>query len=251
MTHVSLQNVSLTFPVFELSGRSLKKQAVRTLVGGRVSEEDSGVRLIEALRDVSLELKEGDSLGLMGHNGAGKSTLLRVVAGIYEPTSGCITTKGRVTPLLDIGLGVDFESTGYQNIILRALYLGHSMKHVKAHMDEIADFSELGDFLDMPVRTYSSGMLSRLLFSVSTFFETDILLIDEGIIVGDPAFQKKSIKKMKEVLANTGILIAASHATGFLNQFCKIKCLMQEGMVVGFDGFSEVSDCQLIERTGS
>ena len=231
MVSIELKNVSLQLPVYEVAARSLKKQVARTLVGGSMTT-GSHVTVIEALNHLDLSLKAGDRVGLVGHNGAGKSTLLRVIAGIYEPSAGEMNIQGRVTPLLDNGLGVDLEASGYENIVLRGLYLGHTRREIAAHMDEIAAFTELGSYLDMPARTYSNGMLSRLLFSVSTHFDADILLIDEGIVAGDAAFQVKAGERLRSFIGRVGILVIASHADAFLDQYCDRRIAMQQGRIV-------------------
>lgn len=231
MTSIILRDVSLHLPIYEVAARSLKKHVVRSLVGGAVSSSAGQVTVVTALDGVSLEFRSGDRVGLVGHNGAGKSTLLRLLAGIYEPTAGELVINGRVTPLLENSLGLDHEATGYENIVLRGIYLGRTRREIAAHIDEIAAFTELGTFLDMPTRTYSAGMLSRLVFAVSTHFDTDILLIDEGISAGDAAFQEKASARLESLIGRVGILLVASHSEAFLSQYCDSRLLMERGRI--------------------
>jgi ABC-type polysaccharide/polyol phosphate transport system ATPase subunit len=188
--------------------------------------------VVEALNGVSLELEQGARVGLMGHNGAGKTTLLRVMAGIYPPNSGEIHTTGRVTSLLDIGLGINPNASGRENIYLRSLYMGKSRKETDLVIDDIAEFAELGPFLSMPVRTYSAGMQTRLLFAISTAFQADILLLDEGIGAGDAEFAERARKRLKQYIDKAGILVLASHDTGLLNTFCRDIIKMEAGKII-------------------
>src|SRR3954466_5721566 len=160
MVRIETRAASVDFPIFDAKSRSLKK-AVLGMVGGNISSENHKVPVIEALRDISLTIEEGYRVALVGHNGAGKSTLLRLLSGIYEPTSGTAVVQGRVAPIFDLGVGMDPEITGYENIMIRGLFLGMSRKQMESRVDEIADFTELGDFLAMPLRTYSTGMRGR------------------------------------------------------------------------------------------
>jgi ABC-2 type transport system ATP-binding protein len=164
------------FPIFDAKSRSLKKTVIG-LVGGNIAT-DTKVPVIEALRDITLTLERGDRVGLVGHNGAGKSTLLRLLAGIYEPTRGAAVVQGRVAPVFDLGVGMDPEISGLENIIVRGLFLGMSRKQMEERIDDIADFTELGDFLRMPLRTYSTGMRIRLALGVVTSIDPEILILD-------------------------------------------------------------------------
>ncbi len=231
MPSVSIKNVTVNYPVFELSGRSLKKQVANTVVGGKFASFANGVGLVTALDDISLELKAGDRMALVGHNGAGKSTLLKLIAEIYEPSFGTVEIHGQVAPLLDIGLGLDPDATGYENIVMRGLYLGQSLRSIHKHRDEIGAFSELGAFLEAPVRTYSAGMLSRLLFSVATFFDCEILVIDEGLVVGDAGFQAAASERLDRLIDNSGILVFASHSIPMLQQYCNLGAVMNHGRI--------------------
>lgn len=199
-----------------------------------MSRSSSDVVVIDALRGISMELENGDRLGLIGHNGAGKTTLLRVVSGIYEPTQGRIMVSGRVTPLIDIRLGLEMEASGYENVLLRGLYLGRSRKETEAVMDDIAEFCELGPFLDLPVRTYSAGMLSRLLFATSTAFNPEILVLDEGIGAGDAAFMHKVKLRLGRFMEAASIVVMASHSPWFLREHCNICAVVERGQIISF-----------------
>jgi lipopolysaccharide transport system ATP-binding protein len=167
---------------------------------------------IKALSNVTLQLKDGDRLGIMGPNGAGKSTLLRTLAGVYLPTSGTIEVRGRVASLIDISLGMDGEATGFENIRMRGIMMGLSLKQIKLMEEEIAEFSGLGDFLHMPIRTYSTGMHMRLGFAVSTAVDADIILMDEWLSVGDSEFIQKAEKRLEYCIGRTSFLVIASHS---------------------------------------
>lgn len=218
------------FPIFDAKTRSLKKAFVGK-AGGGIGRNDSNVVVVEALKNINLSLREGDRIGLVGHNGAGKSTLLRLLAGIYEPTSGATQIRGRVAPVFDLGVGMDPEISGYENIIIRGLFLGQSRKQMKAKIDEIADFSELGEYLNMPLRTYSTGMRIRLALGVVTSIDPEILLLDEGIGAVDAEFMKKARKRLGELVDRSGILVFASHSNDFLAQLCDSALWIEHGEI--------------------
>ena len=187
--------------------RSLKK-AFLGKAGGAIGRNSSDVVVVEALKNITMNLKDGDRVGLVGHNGAGKSTLLRLLSGIYEPTRGSASIRGRVAPVFDLGVGMDPEISGYENIIIRGLFLGQTRKQMLAKMDEIADFTELGDYLDMPLRTYSTGMRVRVAMGVVTSIDPEILLLDEGIGAVDAEFMKKArirLQQVGEALGHPGV----------------------------------------------
>ena len=204
MPSIELNNVSVMFPVYSAGSRSLKNALVAATTGGRIGSEAKHV-VIQALDQVSLQFHDGDRVALIGHNGAGKTTLLRVLAGIYEPRVGSVRIEGRVTPMFDINLGIDPESTGYENIILRGLYLGLTRAEILARRDSVAEFTELGPFLDIPVRTYSAGMQARLAFAMATCIEPEILLLDEGIGAGDASFLEKANERLDHFIKKAGI----------------------------------------------
>jgi ABC-2 type transport system ATP-binding protein len=234
MSVINLQNVSVDLPVFEMGGRSLKNRLAGLGRSNRIAKDDDGVVVVRALDDLNLSLKEGDRVGLIGRNGAGKSTLLRVLAGIYHPTSGQIYTTGRIVPLLDISLGMDELSTGRQNIRLRGLLLGMSDAEIRRKMEEISIFTELGDHLDLPLRTYSNGMRLRLAFAVSTAVDADILLLDEVIGVGDTSFMKKAEERMLNLQNRAKIVVLASHSDKVIRQMCNKALWMDRGRLQAF-----------------
>lgn len=229
---IRLEHVSVAFPVYDLFARSAKNRLISAGTGGRLAT-DAGHRMtVQALDDVTLTLQHGERVALIGHNGAGKTTLLRVLAGIYEPTGGRVEVSGRVAPLFDVSLGMDPEATGYENIVLRGLFLGLSRAEIDARVGEIADFTELGDFLHLPIRTYSDGMRARLTFAVSTSIDPEILLLDEGIGAGDAAFMEKARMRMEKFVARAGILVLASHSQELIRSLCTRAILVERGCVV-------------------
>lgn len=227
------------FPIFDAKSRSLKK-AVLGSAGGAIGRNASNVVVVEALNDITLSLREGDRIGLVGHNGAGKSTLLRLLSGIYEPTRGAARIRGRVAPVFDLGVGMDPEISGYENIIIRGLFLGQTRKQMKAKIDEIADFTELGDYLGMPLRTYSTGMRVRLAMGVVTSIDPEILLLDEGIGAVDAEFMKKARIKLADLVSRSGILVFASHSNDFLAQLCDSAMWIDHGRIRQRGGIEEV-----------
>lgn len=239
MAEIQLHNVSVAFPIYDASSRSLKKRLVGAATGGRIQSE-AGPSVVQALEGVTLHFRHGDRIGLVGHNGAGKTTLLRVLAGIYEPGGGTVKVDGNVAPLFDISLGMDAESTGYENIVLRGLYLGLSHDEIRSRMDEIADFTELGSFLDMPIRTYSAGMRIRLAFAVSTSIQPDILLLDEGVGAADAAFLAKTQRRLQEFTDKAAIIVLASHSEALIGQMCRTVVLMEHGRVAGVGDTDEI-----------
>lgn len=239
MPAIELNNVSVTFPVYSAGSRSLKNAMIAATTGGRIGNQANHV-VIQALDQVSLSFEHGDRVALIGHNGAGKTTLLRVLAGIYEPNVGDVRIEGTVTPMFDISLGIDPDFTGYENIMLRGLYLGLSKSEIMARVDEIAEFTELGSFLELPVRTYSLGMQARLAFTMSTCIDPDILLLDEGIGAGDAAFLDKANERLNAFVGKAGILILASHSPQLIGKFCNKAVLMEHGHVLATGALDDV-----------
>ncbi|GAB3944277.1 ABC transporter ATP-binding protein [Corynebacterium tapiri] len=230
MVSIDTYNACVDFPIFDAKSRSLKK-AFLTTAGGAIGKNSSNTVVVEALKDINLHLREGDRVGLVGHNGAGKSTLLRLLSGIYEPTRGSADVRGRVAPVFDLGVGMDPEISGYENIIIRGLFLGQTRAQMRKRMDDIAEFSELGDYLAMPLRTYSTGMRVRLALGVVTSIEPEILLLDEGIGAVDAAFMAKARGRLEELVQRSGILVFASHSNDFLAQLCSTALWVDHGQI--------------------
>jgi ABC-2 type transport system ATP-binding protein/lipopolysaccharide transport system ATP-binding protein len=231
MACIKLEDVSVTFPIYSAGSRSLKGLMLSATTGGRIGKDHSNHISVRALDGVSIEIGHGDRIGLIGHNGAGKTTLLRVLAGIYEPDIGTVSVEGKVTPMFDVSLGIDPESSGYENIILRGLYLGLTRTEARKKMAEIAEFTELGEFLSLPVRTYSLGMQARLTFAMATSITPDILLLDEGIGAGDAAFFLKASERLDRFAKEAGVLVLASHSEGLIRQLCNKLILMEHGRI--------------------
>jgi len=227
---IETHDACVDFPIFDAKSRSMKK-AFLGKAGGSIGRNSSNVVVVEALRDINLAFNEGDRVGLVGHNGAGKSTLLRLLSGIYEPTRGSATVRGRVAPVFDLGVGMDPEISGFENIIIRGLFLGMTRKQMLGKMDEIADFTELGDYLSMPLRTYSTGMRVRVAMGVVTSIEPEILLLDEGIGAVDAEFMKKAKVRLQSLVARAGILVFASHSDEFLVQLCDSAMWIDHGTI--------------------
>lgn len=247
-------DIHVEFPIYDHRSRSLKyslglgqiakginRLANRSLnVGGQIGMGEAGRVVIKALDGVSFEIHEGDRIGLLGHNGSGKTTLLRTLAGIYEPVSGAIRTNGWVFPLFDLQLGMDQDATGIENIWLRGKMLGLSAQQIGNALDDIAEFTELGDYLQMPTRTYSMGMMLRLAFAISTAITPEILVLDEMIGAGDAAFLARADARLKTFLSRTGILVLASHDTSMLRQWCNKGMLLERGKLVAYGPLDEV-----------
>lgn len=239
MSLIEVDHVHLNYPLIGIGSRSLKNQLLHATTGGIISSGDA-IPVINALRDISFSLKEGDRLGLVGHNGAGKSTLLKVLAGIYQPTTGSVKSKGRIVSTLNISLGLEPEATGYENIIIRGLLLGMKRSEINKKLDEIAVFTELGAYLDMPVRIYSSGMATRLAFATVTAMDSDILLMDEVIGASDATFMDKTEKRLKEFMNRSKIIVLASHSDQVIKMFCNKGILLEHGQLISAGSADEV-----------
>lgn len=229
--YIKARDLCVDFPIY-LADRSLKRSLLRASSFGRLAVDSKSTLTVQALKKLNFEINAGDRVGLYGHNGAGKSTLLRVLTGAYEPRSGYLEVSGNVTSLLEISLGLDADATGRENILLRGLMMGMSQKEIDGYMDAIAEFSELGHYLDMPLRTYSAGMQVRLAFSVSTAKDPEILLLDEWLSAGDTEFQHKAENRLQQMVENSSILVLASHSISLLETVCNRIFYMEQGNIV-------------------
>jgi lipopolysaccharide transport system ATP-binding protein len=227
MAQIELDRVSLTFNIRQNSKVTFKEFVVQRL-GRRAAAQRMQVK---ALQNVSLSIQEGQRVGIIGHNGAGKSTLLRLLAGIYPPTGGQRLVEGRISSLFDITLGFESEASGWENIGYRSYLQGETPHTIKDKIQPIADFSELGDFLKLPVRYYSAGMSVRLAFSIATAIEPEILLVDEVLSVGDLAFQDKARRRMYDMMSKAKIIVMVSHDLASIEKFCNRVVWMEHGAV--------------------
>jgi ABC-type polysaccharide/polyol phosphate transport system ATPase subunit len=228
MARIDLENVGLTFRVRQHARLTLKE----FLVGQMFRRSKNPILEVRALQNVSLQIGLGDRVGVIGPNGAGKSTLLKLLAGIYPPTSGRRIVEGRISSLFDITLGFEAEANGWENIAYRSYLQGETPKTVRVKKQAIADFTELGDFLNMPVRYYSAGMLVRLAFAIATAIDPEILLVDEVLSVGDLAFQQKARQRMLEMMARAHLMVMVSHDLGAIANTCNHVVWMDHGQIV-------------------
>ena len=235
--HIVLRNVSVNFPVLSFRDRSLRSRFVRAVT---LRREAARPHIVTALDGIDLDIRAGDRVAIVGANGAGKTTLLRVLAGIYHPSAGSIDVLGRCLSLFDLSAGFDEEATGYENIMRRGLVIGARRTEIDARRAEIADFTELGDRLDLPLRTYSSGMMLRLIFAVATAVEGEIVLLDEWIGVGDQQFRKKARQRLDEIVARAGILVLASHDVDLIKSTCNRAILLEQGRITAAGTTEEI-----------
>ena len=233
MAFLSLESVTVDFPIYD-SQKSFRS-ALRRRTGGLIRREGTPRHqrvTVRALENISLTLKHGDRLGIIGHNGAGKSTLLRVCAGVYEPTNGKALIEGKVSPLFNTSPGLDGDDTGYENIVTCGLFLGMTREEIAQKTPDIEQFSELGEYLSLPVRTYSSGMSVRLAFSIATAIDPEILILDEGLGAGDARFAERAKKRVDALVERSSILILASHSDELVRTMCNVAILLQGGRIV-------------------
>lgn len=249
MTQIKLEDVHVDFVIYQGSGKSLRKTLLNTGTGGVLSHDAHHRTYVQALSSISFSLVKGDRLGLIGGNGSGKSTLLRVLAGVYEPTRGRVRVEGQVTPLFEIAQGLDLEASGYDNIFLRAAYLGISRQEITSLVDDIAEFTELGEYLDLPMRTYSAGMMMRLAFGVATTVKSDILLLDEWIAVGDLSFLEKAQRRATSFVSKSNILVVASHSEEVIRRLCNKLLWLRKGECAAFGDVDEIMARYTAEQT--
>jgi lipopolysaccharide transport system ATP-binding protein len=234
---VQVSGLCIDFPLYHGSARSLKK-TVMAAASARLGKDGHRRTVVQALRDVSFSLRPGDRLGLVGSNGAGKSTLLRAVAGIYEPVLGTVGIRGKMNALLDTNLGMNMELTGRENIMLRGLYDGLSRTEITTLENDVEEFASLGEFLELPVRFYSSGMVIRLGFGLATAIRPQVLLMDEWFMAGDTAFQERAHARLESIVRGAEILVITSHTTSVILQWCT-RVIWLDGGRIRADGAPE------------
>jgi lipopolysaccharide transport system ATP-binding protein len=234
---VVVRGVSLDFPLYHSSARSLKR-TVFSRVSGRINNDAHRRVVVSALRDIDFSLASGDRLGLIGGNGAGKTTLLRTLAGIYEPVVGTVTVRGSLNALLDANLGMNPDLTGRENIMLRGLYNGLAQPAIRRLEDDVCEFADLDDFIDLPVRIYSSGMVVRLGFALATAIRPQILLMDEWLLAGDASFLDKARNRLETMVRGAEILVLSSHSADIIMQWCN-RVIWMDGGQVRADGTPE------------
>jgi len=236
------RDIAVQFPIYENSHRSLKKAVLNISTGGKIGQDAGRHIVVTALDGLSFNFEEGARVGLVGHNGSGKTTLLRVLSGVYAPTRGELKVQGRVASLLDVSMGLDPDATGFENIYLRGILDGLKPAKIRDKIDEIADFSELGDYLNLPVRTYSSGMMLRLAFAISTSVEADILIMDEWLSVGDAAFSVKAEQRLKKIVGKAAIMVIATHDPNLIDRVCNRKIGLEHGRIVSDEKIASTGD---------
>lgn len=248
-TIVRLSGVELSYPIYSMRAHSLRNTIANFAVGGKLLKDGHDVIHVRALDRIDFSLSEGDRLGIIGHNGAGKTTLLKVIAGIFEPDRGRVEITGRVSSMIDVNIGLDASLTGRENILTMGRMRGFHTKQILEKIPEITEFSELGTFVDLPVKTYSAGMLSRLVFAVATSLDPDVLLLDEWIGAGDAAFHEKAAQRMKDILAKSRVLVLATHNMHLLEEVCN-KVIVLDGGTQKFFGLLsdwKQNNAQLVE----
>jgi ABC-type polysaccharide/polyol phosphate transport system ATPase subunit len=238
MASISVADVGIVFPIYDARGRSIKSRLYEFVRNSNLASPS--ITLITALRGVSLELRDGDRLGIIGRNGSGKTTLLRVLSGIYEPTSGSIAIDGSVASMTDLTMGMDWDATGEENIVIRGILLGLTRREAVELIEPVREFTELGDRLQYPIRTYSTGMLLRLAFAISTSIRPDILVMDEMIGAGDARFIEKARRRVQDLIGVSNILAISSHNLAMIREFCTLAILLSEGRIVAQGGVDEV-----------
>lgn len=231
MAQAIFEHVSVDIPIFNANGRSLTSRLLQVATGGRLDSDPNGRVSVRALSNLSFEIGTRERVGLIGHNGAGKSTLLRALGGVYAPTVGSARVVGNVASLIDINLGINPEATGLENIVIRGALLGFRKAQMLSKVEEITNFSELGDFINLPVRTYSSGMQLRLAFAISTIVRPEILLMDEWLSVGDESFNQKAEERLIDLVDSAEILVIASHSRELLERVCNRVIWLEHGEI--------------------
>lgn len=245
---VDLTSIELSYPIYSTRAQSLRNTVANLAVGGTLLKDGQDIIHVKALNNISFQLREGDRLGLIGHNGAGKSTLLKVLAGVYEPDKGRIAVNGRISSMIDIGLGLDPELTGLENLITMGRMRGFTLKEIHQKIPEIVEFSDLGQFIQLPIKTYSAGMTTRLVFAVGTSLDPDILLMDEWIGAGDANFFQKAVDRMNDILRRSRVLVLASHNVGLITSMCNKLLVLDAGNQVYFGALEDWDFDQMAVR---
>lgn len=253
MAFIKARDVTLDFPVYNSNTRSMKNLVVSATTGGRLGRSKDNKTFVRSLDALNFDIGAGERVGLLGHNGSGKTTLLRALSGVYVPTQGSLEVSGRVVSLLDISLGMDVDATGYENMTMRGIMMGMSPSEIRAKREEIAEFTELGDYLNMPIRSYSSGMLLRLAFTVSTSIKADVVLMDEWLSVGDAHFQEKAAERLNHLLGSAPVLVVATHSPDLVKKVCTRVIELNHGHVVADASVGEYfkESTTLTEPTGT
>ena len=242
MASIDLKKVSVEYPLYGTGVAAAFEENPSAAIGGTLTK--SGTRTIRALDQISLSLRDGDRLGILGRNGAGKTTLLKTLAGILPPVAGEIHTEGVISPLTSIMLGLDGEATGYENIRIRGRFMGYSEDEITEIIPEVSEFTELGEYLNLPIKTYSSGMRMRLSLATSTAFQPDILLLDEWLGTGDVAFRDKAARRLRQLIFDSGIFVFASHSRDMHQRLSNKGLVLQKGRLLFFGDIAEAFEFQ-------
>ena len=235
---IILNNASVSFPIFNVKTYSLKNSIIKSVMGNITSNNHDKIVHIDALKNINLQIKSGERIGVIGGNGSGKSTFLRLCSRIYEPSTGTININGNISSLINVNIGIDPESTGRENIKLRLVMLGYNNDQINELINQIIEFTELNQFIDLPFYTYSTGMQMRLAFATSTFIKPEILIMDEWLATGDKDFQEKAEKKLNSIIENSKILILASHSKDLILKTCSRVIWLENGHIKS-DGFTK------------
>ena len=241
-TVVRLDEVQLIYPIYSIRAQSLRHAMLNLAVGGRLLRGSNDVVHVNALEGISFALEDGDRLGLVGHNGAGKSTLLKVLAGVYEPTRGRVEINGDLASMLDLSHAIDWEATGIENIRILSRLRGMRSAQINAQMDDIVEFSEIGAYADLPMKTYSAGMSARLVFTLATSLKSDILLLDEWLGAGDVQFIQKATDRMNELVNHARVMVLASHNFALLEATCNKLLVLEKGRLAYFGLAADLPD---------
>lgn len=230
MANIILKNVSLRYPIYNDVSRSLKQSILKPIIGGKIMD-NKGSFYVNALENISLQLNHGDRLGISGANGSGKTSLLRILSNILSPSDGILKKNGELISFIDLHYGLNFEASGIENIKIRCVLLGLNFSEIDEIVKKVIEFSELGEYIYLPVKTYSSGMLMRLSFSILSFIKSDIIIMDEWLSVGDSDFLIKANKRLNKMIDDSSILVIASHSDEFLSSVCNKRIRLVEGKI--------------------